>query len=94
MTVEHHALVADMPEYKDMIHKLKTTNTHFAKLMDEYHDLTKKIEAIENGGDSASDETEEDLKKHRIKLKDQLAAMLADEKDKEDGGCCGHCGCG
>jgi len=93
MTVSHHTLIGDMPEYKDLIPALKTTNGHFAKLMTDYDDLTREIEKIENNGINTSDEANEALKVRRVKLKDELAGMLAAEKNK-DGDCCGSsCGC-
>lgn len=32
MLVEKHDLVHELPEYKDRIHELKTSNRHFANL--------------------------------------------------------------
>lgn len=89
MTVEHHALINDLPEYKEQIHALKVGNAHFAKLMDAYHDLTVEIEKIENAGNATSDEIGTGLKAKRVHLKDELLTMLSAEK----GQCCGGCGC-
>ncbi len=55
MTIEHHALINDLPEYKDAIHSLKLGNTHFAKLMADYHQLTNEVENIEKAGSATSD---------------------------------------
>lgn len=89
MTVAHHALVNDLPEYKDAIHALKVSDAHFAKLMDQYHDITREVEKAENAGNAISDEAGHDLKARRVKLKDELLQMLTNQKDK----CCGSCGC-
>lgn len=43
MTIEHHDLVHEFPQLRDRIHELKTSNTHFRKLFDEYHTLTTSI---------------------------------------------------
>ncbi|MBU6234322.1 MAG: DUF465 domain-containing protein [Alphaproteobacteria bacterium] len=91
MTVEHHALVNDLPEYKDAIHALKVSNTHFEKLMEAYHVLTKEIEKIENGGGATSDDIEKDLKQRRVHIKDQLMGMLQETKCGEGDKCCGKC---
>lgn len=76
MTVEHHDLIHELPEYRDQIHELKTNNTHFRKLFDEYHQLTKEIENMENEVTPVSTPTEEEAKKRRLKLKDELFEML------------------
>lgn len=76
MTVDHHDLVHEFPEYKERIHQLKMDNAHFAKLFEEYNDLTKKIEVLENNGMPVADESLEEMKKRRLMLKDELYAML------------------
>lgn len=76
MTVEHHDLHHEFPEYNDKIHTLKIGNHHFRRLFDEYHELTKYIEAMENETNPASTSSEEELKLRRVKLKDELYSML------------------
>ncbi|MEF3192745.1 MAG: YdcH family protein [Halothiobacillaceae bacterium] len=76
MTVDHHDLVHEFPEHKERIHQLKMDNAHFAKLFDEYNDLTNRIEVLENNGVPVADESLEDMKKQRLALKDALYAML------------------
>lgn len=76
MTVEHHDLHHEFPEYNDRIHRLKVDNHHFRKLFDEYHELTKDIEALENETVAGSTEREEQMKMRRVALKDELYQML------------------
>jgi uncharacterized protein YdcH (DUF465 family) len=76
MTPEHHDLVHEFPEYKDAIHVLKTGNNHFRKLFDEYHALDKEIIRAEQEIETPSDAHMEELKKKRLKLKDELFGML------------------
>jgi uncharacterized protein YdcH (DUF465 family) len=76
MIVEHHDLAHEFPEYKERIHQLKMDNAHFARLFEEYNELTKRIEALENNGMPIADESLEEMKKQRLALKDQLYAML------------------
>lgn len=76
MSIEHHDLVHELPEFREEIHNLKMSDAHFAKLFDEYHDITKEVERIESEVEPASTRTEEDLKFKRLHLKDQLYAML------------------
>ncbi len=76
MSIEHHDLVHEFPEHKARIHQLKVENAHFAKLFDQYHDLTKRIEALEGQGIPVTDETIVEMKKQRVRLKDELYALL------------------
>ena len=74
--IEAHDLVHELPEYKELIHTLKMTDGHFARLFEDYHTLNKDIHRIEVGAEAASDERLEDLKKKRLEAKDELFAML------------------
>lgn len=76
MTVEHHDLQHDFPEFHERIHVLKTSNTHFARLFDEYHEVDREVRRIEQEVETPSDVYTEDLKKRRVKLKDELYGML------------------
>ena len=76
MTIEHHDLVHELPEFRDKIHELKSSDHHFRKLFDEYHELTTEIEKMENETIAVATETEEEAKKKRLFLKDQLYKML------------------
>ncbi|MDY6890903.1 MAG: DUF465 domain-containing protein [Pseudomonadota bacterium] len=76
MTIEHHDLVHELPEYRDQIRTLKMENAHFAKLYDEYHAITKQVEKMEEEAIPVATRTEEEYKLKRLRLKDQLYAML------------------
>lgn len=76
MQVEHHDLHHDFPELSDAIHALKVGNMHFAKLFATYHRLTGTVENLEEHDMPVSDFTLEDMKKERVRLKDQLYHML------------------
>ena len=80
MSVEHHDLHHEFPELNDNIHELKISNAHFRKLYDEYHELTKTIENMENEVTPATTQTEETAKKRRLHLKDELFKMLTGAK--------------
>jgi len=80
VAVEHHDLVHELPEYRDQIHSLKTSNAHFKKLFDEYHELTKSIENMENEVTPAATDVEEAAKLKRLHLKDEMVSMLAQER--------------
>ncbi|MCX7155938.1 MAG: YdcH family protein [Rhodocyclales bacterium] len=76
MNVDHHDLHHEFPEYAAAIHSLKVGSTHFARLFDEYHTLTAQIEALEDNDSPIADTALEEMKKQRIKLKDELYGML------------------
>lgn len=64
------------PEYRDLISRLKTADSHFARLFDEHNALDQKILNIESGIELASGEEVEVLKKQKLRLKDELYAIL------------------
>lgn len=76
MTVEKHDLLHELPEYREQIHNLKVSNSHFARLFDEYHDVDHEVRRIETGVETTSDDYLEQRKKVRLKLKDEMYAML------------------
>lgn len=76
MLGEHHSLAREFPEYKNQIHELKVNNPEFAQLFEKYEDIDKEIYRIEMQIENTSDEYLEGLKIKRVKLKDQLYAML------------------
>lgn len=79
MTIEKHDLVHEFPEFREKIHELKTSNSHFAKLFAEYHEVDHEVHRIETGIENTSDEYLETRKKARLNLKDQLFLMLKED---------------
>lgn len=75
--IDKHDLHHEFPEYYDRIHELKTNNSHFARLFEEYHDLNREILRIEEGVENTTDEYLEELKKKRLLYKDKLYGMIA-----------------
>ena len=53
------------------------TNPHFVTIADRYHAVNGEIHRIEAGIENTSDEYAETLKKQRLALIDEIAAMLA-----------------
>lgn len=76
MTIDHHPLAKDFPEFKDKIHTLKTSDAHFARLEREYEDLDKAIVRLESGIEHGSDADVEAQKQRRVALKDALYGLL------------------
>lgn len=77
MTIERHDLVLEFPNYRDKIEALRSSNSHFSALFDEYHAVDREVRHIEQQIETPSDVYTEDLKKRRVKLKDELFAMLS-----------------
>ena len=71
-----HELAEEFPEYVTRLHKLKTDNTHFRRLFDDYHEFNREIHQAEAVGVNISDEHIEILRKKRLLLKDEIFAML------------------
>lgn len=76
MPIEHHDLLHEFPEHRDRIHDLKVSDAHFARLFDEYHQVTKDVERMESEIEAVCTQTEETAKLRRLHLKDQLHGMI------------------
>lgn len=72
----HHPLITELPEHRDTIHRLKTEDHHFRNLFDAYHEVDKEVVRIEQEIEAASDARTEELKIRRLRLKDELYAIL------------------
>ena len=64
------------PEFRDLISKLKTEDTHFTRLFDKHNELDQQIKNIENRIESGSAVDIENLKKEKRKLKDERYVIL------------------
>ncbi len=76
MLSEKHDLVHELPEHRDTIHNLKMTNSHFARLFDQYHEVDHEVHRIETGIENTSDDYLEERKKVRLHLKDELYRII------------------
>lgn len=76
MESNHLDLAHEFPEYKEAIHNLKISDTHFAKQFEKYTELNKQIYRAEQRIELLSEEVEEALKRERVVLKDELFAAL------------------
>lgn len=64
------------PEFRDLITKLKTEDMHFARLFDEHNALDQRIKNIENNIEIGTHTEVENLKKQKLRIKDELYAIL------------------
>ncbi|HEY7385025.1 MAG TPA: YdcH family protein [Beijerinckiaceae bacterium] len=60
----------------DRIHALKTSDSRFARLVEEYHEVNRQIHRIETRVEPASEDVEEEFKRRRVRLKDEIAQLL------------------
>jgi uncharacterized protein YdcH (DUF465 family) len=81
--LEHHPLVKEFPELRDVIHALKVGDPEFHALFDEYHELDRRIYRIEQDTEPASNELWAQLKRRRLYLKDRLLQMLNENRARE-----------
>jgi uncharacterized protein len=76
MTHTPHELSEEFPDKVDRIHELKETDPHFANLADEYHELNRAIHRAETNIEPTDQFHEEEMRKKRLALKDQIARLL------------------
>ncbi len=79
MTNTPHELSADFPELADRIHALKESDSHFARLMADYHEINRQVHRAETNVEPMAPEAETELRKKRASLKDELYRMLRAE---------------
>ncbi len=72
-----HAIHEEFPRDADRIHRLKTGDAHFARLLAEYDTVNDQVHNAETGVTPISDQAETGLRKTRARLKDEIARMLA-----------------
>lgn len=64
------------PEFRDLITKLKTEDAHFARLFDKHNELDQRVKNIESNIEIGTPTEVENLKKEKLRLKDEMYAIL------------------
>jgi uncharacterized protein YdcH (DUF465 family) len=72
-----HELGEEFPEAVTIIARLIETDHDFARLAAKYNDVNRAIYRIESEEEPTVDERLDEFKKERLKLKDEIAAVLA-----------------
>lgn len=80
MTHTPHELVDEFPDAADAIHRLKESDAHFAGLAARYHVVNRAIHRAETDVEPLADDHLEDMKKRRLALLDEIAALLDAER--------------
>lgn len=72
-----HELHEEFPEFAEKMQALKTTDAHFAKLADDYHELNRAVHRAETNVEPTDQFNEEEMRKKRAALKDEIYRMLS-----------------
>ncbi|MCK8465250.1 YdcH family protein [Aliiroseovarius sp. S1339] len=72
-----HELHEEFPEFADKMTEMKQSDAHFAKLSDEYHDVNRAVHRAETNVEPTDQFNEEEMRKKRAVLKDQIYRMLS-----------------
>lgn len=67
-------------EHSHAITALKAENSHFNKLFDRHSELDDKIDEIEAGKDHAEQFELEEMKKSKLKIKDEIYSIVIEYK--------------
>jgi uncharacterized protein YdcH (DUF465 family) len=76
MDLLNHDLAHEFPEYLQKMRSLKVSDPHFAELFAQYDADNHAIIKYEQGVGAITDEGLEDLKKRRLKVKDEIYQIL------------------
>ena len=76
-----HELRDEFPELGLLIERLTKTNYEFGRLAAAYDEINRHIWRIESEDESTPDDVLENLKKRRLLLKDDIAALITSERE-------------
>lgn len=71
-----HELAEEFPEQIGALRALRQSDAHLARLCDEYHRVNRTIHRVESNLEPMCDVEALRLRKERLVLKDQIAAIL------------------
>ncbi|MDA7428535.1 YdcH family protein [Primorskyibacter aestuariivivens] len=72
-----HELAEEFPEYAAKMSDLKTSDAHFARLAQEYHEINRAVHRAETNVEPVEELTEVDMRKKRAALKDEIYGILS-----------------
>ncbi|SDO00289.1 hypothetical protein SAMN05216303_101249 [Rhodoferax sp. OV413] len=76
MELLNHDLAHEFPQLIGKIRSLKLSSSRFLHLFNGYDEVNNAITKIEQDGSVISDEALEEMKKKRLKIKDDIYQML------------------
>ena len=71
-----HELHEEFPEFDAKITQLKSTDAHFARLAEEYHEINRAVHRAETNVAPVEGLVEVEMRKKRGALKDELYRLL------------------
>ncbi len=74
-----HELAEEFPELVGKMSSLKTTDAHFAKLADAYHEVNRAVHRAETNVEPVEELAEVEMRKKRGALKDEIYRYLTVE---------------
>jgi uncharacterized protein YdcH (DUF465 family) len=75
-----HDLQDEFPGLAAIVERLTRTNYEFGRLAAAYDQINRHIWRIESEDEATTDDVLENLKKRRLLLKDDIAALLVKEQ--------------
>ncbi len=75
-----HAIHEEFPNDSEIIHELKISDAHFARLLAEYDSVNDEVVAAETFVKPTSEEYESELRRRRVLLKDDIARAISAAK--------------
>ena len=72
-----HELTEEFPEKAEQIHKLKSSDAHFARLVEDYNDVNRAVNRAETRLDTIDEASETTLRHKRLQLKDEIFRRLS-----------------
>ena len=76
MTHVAHELTPEFPANVATIHRLRQSDRHVSALFDRNHVVNRDIHRTESGVEAAADHRLETLKRRRLAIADEVAAVL------------------
>ncbi|EEX08077.1 conserved domain protein [Ruegeria lacuscaerulensis ITI-1157] len=71
-----HELAEEFPDKVELMSQLKQSDAHFARLVDEYHEVNRAVHRAETNIEPMEELAETELRKKRAALKDEIWAIL------------------
>ncbi|GAB4542289.1 MAG: hypothetical protein Tsb0024_13100 [Ruegeria sp.] len=72
-----HELAEEFPDKVELMSQLKQSDAHFARLVDEYHEVNRAVHRAETNIEPMEELAETELRKKRAALKDEIWAILS-----------------
>ncbi|MDQ7069464.1 MAG: YdcH family protein [Rhodobacterales bacterium] len=72
-----HELHEEFPEFAEKMTTLKTSDAHFTKMADEYHEVNRAVHRAETNVEPTDDLHMAEMRKQRAALKDEIYRYLS-----------------